>query len=845
MEIHELNTFSGTPGSGDYLATDNGSDTSKISVAAITNPLNERIDNIIAGPAPSAQEVTDARLGATVLGGKQYSSLGDAVRGQTTELFNDLATSKKYTAEELAKSETITINKAIVFDSWELDATHGYGKINSEFVPTDVVDKVLIYNTATFAGYINYYDESKTRITYTYVGNDNQYAINKSYPYFKFWFYKKDQSSLSDDDMKNLRFEKACRISDVVTATDNNISNLIRNNGVWDNDLEYIIGGYSFAASRINNPIFASASLSRIRNTVPIIVKHDNAIIKGAFDMTYQMMYGKVDNNDVLQSYGGYVRTAILPKGIYYLLFKKADGSAVTDSDLSAIVSAFSYYSYFDDNAVSINYPELFCLNWYAEANGKVNLGDQTWTNFNANHTSVVIPEFYTDHKIYIRNNDLRFRWRNSVSDQDKNITHTTGYIDSDSLIEVPAGYHHIMVTRAAGSSLVDFEAMSEALTIYATRTEVNSLADSANSENVVSRNMDMQNALYALRKSDRYGNNLSRTIFLAHATDSHGDVPRWNNFLEAIGYYDPELVVHTGDMVNYTMLSDTTHFLNNLPEMPVLLAIGNHETGVNHDIGDGGATNATLFNDLIEPLNEKYNLGATHTYYSYDVRGIRFIVLNVYDYDANDGTSFVDRSHIYYSQAQVSWFINQLKDANTNNIPVVVCAHECDVYLEPSYGGETPFNQTYEMERFYSKTWEGNPICDIIEAFINGTTISQTYNEGDSGITLTVNETFSNEGHFVTWLVGHRHADFMGFLPDYSQLVISPCATACSIDSPNSTGGYSDLPRREEERCEDAFNLYMINPSDKTIGIVRFGSNINFDLRVRNHYKTSYIKSI
>lgn len=99
MEIHELNTFSGTLGSGNFFATDNGTDTSKVSAESMFAPLNERIDNIIAGgTAPSAAEVTDARLGASVLGGTQYASLGDAVRGQATALFdlnskvkNDLA----------------------------------------------------------------------------------------------------------------------------------------------------------------------------------------------------------------------------------------------------------------------------------------------------------------------------------------------------------------------------------------------------------------------------------------------------------------------------------------------------------------------------------------------------------------------------------------------------------------------------------------------------------------------------------------------------------------------------------------------------------------------------------
>lgn len=46
MEIHELNTFSGTLGSTNYFATDNGVDTSKISWPDLVAPLNARIDTI-------------------------------------------------------------------------------------------------------------------------------------------------------------------------------------------------------------------------------------------------------------------------------------------------------------------------------------------------------------------------------------------------------------------------------------------------------------------------------------------------------------------------------------------------------------------------------------------------------------------------------------------------------------------------------------------------------------------------------------------------------------------------------------------------------------------------------
>ena len=87
MEIHELNTFSGTLGSSDFFATDNGNDTSKVSAEAMFAPLNARIDNIIAGPAPSAEEIVDARRGAD---GVTYPSLGDAIRDQVSDLKSDL-----------------------------------------------------------------------------------------------------------------------------------------------------------------------------------------------------------------------------------------------------------------------------------------------------------------------------------------------------------------------------------------------------------------------------------------------------------------------------------------------------------------------------------------------------------------------------------------------------------------------------------------------------------------------------------------------------------------------------------------------------------------------------------
>lgn len=83
MQIHELNNFTGTLGSGAYLAIDDGTDTGKISSQGLLAATEARIDNIIAGPAPSAEEIVDARLGAD---GVVYPSLGDAIRTQFSDV---------------------------------------------------------------------------------------------------------------------------------------------------------------------------------------------------------------------------------------------------------------------------------------------------------------------------------------------------------------------------------------------------------------------------------------------------------------------------------------------------------------------------------------------------------------------------------------------------------------------------------------------------------------------------------------------------------------------------------------------------------------------------------------
>ena len=118
MQIHELNNFTGTLGSGAYLAVDDGNDTGKLSTQQLLSATEARIDNIIAGPAPSAEEIVDARLGAD---GVTYPSLGDAIRDQVSDLKSD------FNAYLIDNTDAFSV-------SW--NATNGYIKLADGGVAT-------------------------------------------------------------------------------------------------------------------------------------------------------------------------------------------------------------------------------------------------------------------------------------------------------------------------------------------------------------------------------------------------------------------------------------------------------------------------------------------------------------------------------------------------------------------------------------------------------------------------------------------------------------------------------------------------------------------------------------
>ena len=155
MQIHELNNFTGTLGSGSYLAIDDGNDTGKISSQGLLAATEARIDNLVSSVTVDS-EVIDARYGAD---GVTYPSLGAAIRTQVSDLKSDLSESG---VMRISGEVSLTVGGYI--------NTSGNIVQTADFSYTDFIDATSIDSVYSCMGYnvavLAYYDENKQFVGY-------------------------------------------------------------------------------------------------------------------------------------------------------------------------------------------------------------------------------------------------------------------------------------------------------------------------------------------------------------------------------------------------------------------------------------------------------------------------------------------------------------------------------------------------------------------------------------------------------------------------------------------------------------------------------------------------------
>jgi len=346
-----------------------------------------------------------------------------------------------------------------------------------------------------------------------------------------------------------------------------------------------------------------------------------------------------------------------------------------------------------------------------------------------------------------------------------------------------------------------------------------------------------MQNAemlICAARKKFKEGEVLSDSsskMLIGHFTDIHGDIKRFKNALSFFEKYKPDFVIHTGDMVVWNSEDNVDWFFDgiNSLSMPAYNCIGNHETFDNsHPL-----TNEELYKKYIKELKNISNDSKKGYYFAdFEAFKLRLIVLNDYDLYLDD---WRERGRYAILQEQCDWLIGALEDAEKKELGVIIASHESDEPVLPGSNGKG-FCQRFEPHPWgYGKEHE-HIVADIVDAFMYGKKLEKKYE------LVNIACSFTKESEFICYLNGHRHGDYVGYLPSYpKQLSICLTCSGCFPEGYHNIGEeISDLPRIPDTVTEDAINFYTIDREKREISVVRLGACINdkFEQRIAAIYE-------
>lgn len=367
----------------------------------------------------------------------------------------------------------------------------------------------------------------------------------------------------------------------------------------------------------------------------------------------------------------------------------------------------------------------------------------------------------------------------------------------------------------------------------------------------VVQRNFDNESYIKALmvdKANSLSGkrNDLFSYPIICHTSDIHGDFERTKNFFKYSKYLNADMNFITGDMVGYTP-ENGSQFLDLLDKEygkgNSFVTLGNHDTY--------NTSLSQMYENVIQPFHERNGYVCNKTTYYYkdiSAHSLRIIALSPYDY-TNAGVS----TNCKFSQEQINWFIETLKSTPAK---YGIC-----ILMHPpmaSYANITKPNKQWQHYTNGNLStppfWEqltgisGQPIIDIVDAFISRTTISdKTYTNSDS-TTFTVDGDFTevdNTVEFIAHFNGHTHCDVIGYYTNAKnpQVVCNVCCgTGCyGTSSYPFWANICDVARGLVGKTQDAFNVYVIDRANHSIRVGRVGSDVIPDGNKRDFMTIDY----
>jgi hypothetical protein len=269
---------------------------------------------------------------------------------------------------------------------------------------------------------------------------------------------------------------------------------------------------------------------------------------------------------------------------------------------------------------------------------------------------------------------------------------------------------------------------------------------------------------------------------------------------------------------LNLTRITQVMEQLNRgYAGKPILVAKGNHDTALAGSssswsdalvISDKEWHDATLRN--IEGVANFQSAESTYYFYDDKFRKIRYICLDTFSYPIKaDNTYNNPRDIEFINQSQYNWLISDALDFSAvedrNNWNVIIFAHS------------TPErNKSHNMQA----------LLDIVNAFINGGTVSKSYTDGDTRFDISISADFTSQGAINVQAMVHGHDHWDEVYIDSGCPVPQIAVIATDTYYPPSIPSYGVTPTRvEEDLSAQGFDVFTCDSANHIIYTNRFGA--------------------
>ena len=374
-------------------------------------------------------------------------------------------------------------------------------------------------------------------------------------------------------------------------------------------------------------------------------------------------------------------------------------------------------------------------------------------------------------------------------------------------ILSVPSSTSHLIVNCGDSRYWGEYGLLPTKLILFSTVDYI-AKNSSGSDGGILSLNPDSEFIPKIMSAKKRYytSSDSSRPypLVIAHLSDVHGN---WNNvarFLEFTEHHTPniDLLLNTGDLVSsyysdgidgYVAINGTENILN---------VIGNHDTrgtssGMAQWTDHVGADAYNVFIepfvsnwDVVQPTNADTN-GYCYYYKDFTEQGIRLVAVDIMAYDLTED----------------SWLASVLSGALSSGLHVVIAVHYAGVRStsEKTEAVFTKINVNYTT--LYSVGGNSENLTE--------------YNTGAYRMMDTVNTFIQSGGHFIGYIQGHYHADFVAKCAKYpDQLIFSIGAT--------KAGEMRDYDHAEGTRNQDEFQIIAIDTVGTIVKLFKVGAHID-----------------